>query len=369
MLVELPKRLERIGAFEAGMVRHLVVARERRIHRRAPGHHVGQHAEDDQISQKDAQATPDECVLHTAMAAWPYVPACGAGGRRQLEKHLPEEEGEQPRRVEAVREKRSITRVRTLLRRDPADGQDHVIRLAGEQVAPACAAISQQSDAGRVPPLDLLAVRWLRAGEAETRLLLDPAERGDVLVRAEQDPGLAGTGLRREVGLPLGERVGAAREPARHLRSATRVDRATEHREREAVDLEEHDSRLRGVDRATRTPRDPLHDAKRVRVVVGDRKQHVEDDADRRRDERRQERPEEPVDDEGMRRDGRRGHQEQRVEDEHEQESEHERVRQPKRRHDGNEDRVEDADDERDGERRAVDIDTDARQQPRSDQE
>ena len=158
-------------------------------------------------------------------------------------------------------------------------------------------------------------------------------------------------------------------EPARHLRSATRVDRATEHREREAVDLEEHDSRLRGVDRATRTPRDPLHDAKRVRVVVGDRKQHVEDDADRRRDERRQERPEEPVDDEGMRRDGRRGHQEQRVEDEHEQESEHERVRQPKRRHDGNEDRVEDADDERDGERRAVDIDADAGQQPRGDQE
>ena len=45
-------------------------------------------------------------------------------------------------------------------------------------------------------------------------LLLDPAERRDVLVGAEQDAGLAGAGLRGEVGLPLGEPVAVARRPS-----------------------------------------------------------------------------------------------------------------------------------------------------------
>ena len=107
--------------------------------------------------------------------------------------------------VEAVREERAVARVGALLRLHPADGEDHVIGLAGEQIAAARTSVPQQAPAARVPALDLGAVGRRRAGVSPPRLLLDPAERGDVVVRAEQDPGLARAGLRREVGLPLDE--------------------------------------------------------------------------------------------------------------------------------------------------------------------
>ena len=50
LLVELAERLERVGALEARVVGDLVVAREGRVDRRAPAHHVGEHAEDDQVA-------------------------------------------------------------------------------------------------------------------------------------------------------------------------------------------------------------------------------------------------------------------------------------------------------------------------------
>ena len=78
------------------------------------------------------------------------------------------------------------------------------------------------------------------------RLLLDPAEGGDVLVGAEQDPGLAGAGLGGEVGLPLGQRRSPPRPSQRAmLRRAAAAHRVLEDRQREAVDLEHDQARAR----------------------------------------------------------------------------------------------------------------------------
>ena len=139
-----------------------------------------------------------------------------AGRRDQLEHDLPEEQDERARDVEAVGEERAVAGVRLLLGLDPADGEDHLVGLAREQVAAARPAVDEQPDAGRVAALDLGAVAGRGAGDQRPRLLLDPAERRDVVVRAEQDPRLAGAGLRRQIGLPLGEPVPSVGQPARH---------------------------------------------------------------------------------------------------------------------------------------------------------
>ena len=52
----------------------------------------------------------------------------------QLEHDLPEEEDERARDVEPVREERAVARVRLLLGGHTADGEDHLVRVAGEQV-------------------------------------------------------------------------------------------------------------------------------------------------------------------------------------------------------------------------------------------
>ena len=64
LLVELAQRLHRVGALEPGVVRDLVVAGEGRVDRRAAAHHVGEHAEDDQVADDHAhrrRAAADRC--------------------------------------------------------------------------------------------------------------------------------------------------------------------------------------------------------------------------------------------------------------------------------------------------------------------
>ena len=60
-------------------------------------------------------------------------------------------------------------------------------------------------------------------------------------------PGLAGAGLRREVGLPLGEPVAVLGDPAGHRRRAAVAHRVAQHGQRQPVDLEEEDPRARRV--------------------------------------------------------------------------------------------------------------------------
>jgi hypothetical protein len=90
--------------------------------------------------------------------------------------------------------------------------------------------------------LDLGAICRTRAGDQLRRFLLDPAEGRNVLVRADQNPGLAGTGLRRKVGLPFRESMTSLGKPASHVRGVAVSHRALQDRQCEPVDLEEDDA-------------------------------------------------------------------------------------------------------------------------------
>src|SRR6185437_561723 len=116
-------------------------------------------------------------------------------------------------------EERPVARVRVLLGVDAAAGQDHVVGPTREQVAAARAAVGEQAVTGGMPGLDLGAIRRTGAGDQLRRFLLDLAEGRNVLVRADQNPGLAGAGLRRKVGLPFRESMTSLGKPASHVRS------------------------------------------------------------------------------------------------------------------------------------------------------
>ena len=147
LVVELAQRLERVGPLEAGVVRDLVVAREGRVHRGPAAHDVGEDARDDQVAHEDAEGAAHQRVDAASVAARLHVPADRAERGRPLEDDLPAEEDERARRVVAVGEEPAVAGVRLLLRLHPAHGEDHVLRLAGEEVAAARAAVDEQADA------------------------------------------------------------------------------------------------------------------------------------------------------------------------------------------------------------------------------
>ena len=240
VIVELAQRLERVGPLEAGVMRDLVVAREGRVDRGAPAHDVGENARHDQVAHEDAERAAHQRVDAAAVAARLHVAADRAQRRDPFEDDLPAEQDERARRVVAICEERPVSGIRLLLRIHPADGEDHVLRLAGEQVPAARAAVDEETDAGTEPALELRAIRRRGAGHRRRRLLLHPAKRRDVLVRAQQDARLAGACLRGEIGLPLGEAMRLAR-PARHVRGIAVAHRALQHGLCEAVDLEVDD--------------------------------------------------------------------------------------------------------------------------------
>ena len=105
-----------------------------------------------------------------------------------------------------------------LLRRHPADGEDDLVGVAGEQVAAAAPTRRQEPVAAGAPVLDEGAVGGRGARHHPPRLLLHPAEGGDVVVGAQQEGRLRGARLRRQVGLPLREPVRPAGDPARQVR-------------------------------------------------------------------------------------------------------------------------------------------------------
>ena len=314
-------------------------------------------------------AAAEERIRPAAVAARLDVAPPLARRRDELEDDLPREQDERPGDVVAVGEERPVAGVRLLLRLDAADREDHVVGLAREQVPAARAAVREQPDAGRPPPLDLGAVGRRRAGHHPLRLLLDPAEGGNVLVRAEQDPGLARSGLGGEVGLPLDEAVAVLADPAREVRARSRLHRALQDRQREPVDLEVDDPGHVGRDVLAGAARDPLRHAERVHVVVVDPDDDVEHERRRRRDDRREPGRPQRVDVDPRVLDARRDHQRGRVDDKDEQEVEEDREREPQRRDDRRQNRVDHGEDGGGCHRRAEPGDRDARDDPRREEQ
>ena len=352
LLVELAQGLERVGPHEARVVGDLVVAGEGRVDRRPPAHHVGEHGEDDQVADDDAHRPAHQRVDPAPMSARAHVAPGGPDRRGPLDDHLPHEQHQRPGDVEAVGEEGPVAGVGAALVVGAADREDRCLGLAREQVAATGAAVGEQAVPGRVAALDLGAIGGRGADHHPPLLLLHPAEGGDVLVRAEQDPGLAGSGLRGEVGLPLREPVAVLGDPAGEVGSAAVAHRVTEDRQREPVDLEEDDPGSVGFGLDALPPCHPPDHADGVGVVVVGAEDHLEHHGDRRDHQRGQQRVAERVDadlvDHGL------GElQDQRVGDQHQQEADDEHERQPQRRQQRRDERVEDPDQPGDQERRA----------------
>jgi hypothetical protein len=369
LMVQLAQRLERVGTLEAGVVRDLVVARERCVDGGSATHHVGQHRLNDQIAHDDAHRGAHERVGAATVPARPDVATSFPEGGRPLEEHLPEEQDEDAHDVEAVGEERAVAGVRPFLRLDPADGEDHLVRLPREKVAAARAAVEQEALVARVPPLELRAVRRSRARHHRGRLLLDPPERGDVDVRAEQDARLARAGLRGEVGLPGAQGIPVLAQPAGHVRRVAVAQCTSQDRERESVDLEEDDTGRVGADRRADPARDSLDDPVRKLAVVVDPGHDLDHERHRGREERDEKRPPEAVDTHAPVGQSVGGEQHEGVEHENREEPEHERQRQPDRRDDRREDRVERRDHRCDDERRQEPVDMRAGDDPGRDEQ
>ena len=339
------------------MVGHLVVAREGRVDRGTAFHHVREDAVDDQVADDDAHGRAQERVDPAPVTPRPHVAAPLARRGRDLEEHLPGEEDERPGDVEAVGEKRPVARVGLLLGLEPAHGQDQVVGLSREEVAAARAAVPEQADPRPAPALDLGAVGGRRARHQRPRLLLDPPEGRDVLVGAEEDACLARARLRGEVRLPLGERVRVLREPARHRRGVAVAHRVAQHRQSEAVDLEEEDPGLVGGDALAGPPRLALDRPKRVGVVVVRPDDDLERDADRGRHERDEQGDPERVELDCTFREAVREEEHGGVRKQDEHEAEREGERQAEGRDQRRDDRVQDRDDERDEKRAPESLD------------
>ena len=244
-----------------------------------------------------------------------------------------------------------------------------MVGVAREQVAAARAAVREQALAGREPALDLGAVGRPGAGDQPCRLLLDPAEGGDVVVRAEQDPRLARARLRGEVGLPLEQPVRALGRPAREHGRVAVAHRPLQDGQRQAVDLEEDDAGGVGLDAVVRALRDALDHAQRVDLAAVHAEDGLEHDRDGGGDERHQERPAEARDVDRRGVEVRGGDQDQRVEHEHEQEVDDQRVGQAQRRHERRQHGRQRADEERDDEGVAEVRDRDVRDERRCDEQ
>ncbi len=208
------------------MVRDLVVAREGRVDRGPPLHHVREDAVDDQVADDDAHRRAQERIDAAPVAARADVAPALARGGDPLEDHLPPEEDERPRDVEAVGEEGAVAGVGAPLGLHPADGQDHVVGVAREEVAAARAAVREQPRPPRVPPLDLGAVLRRRADHEHLPSPSRPSGRRGCRrsSRAGSPPGEAPVCDERSVSHSA-RRCAAVLEPARP--SSARARRAS----------------------------------------------------------------------------------------------------------------------------------------------
>ena len=328
------------------MVGDLVVARERRVHRGPAAHHVRHHAEHDEVADEHAQRRAQERVDAAAVAARPDVAAALARRGEQLEPDLPAEQRQRPRDVRAVGQEGPVAGVGALLLLHPADGEDHLVGLAGEEVAAARAAAREQPAPRRQSRARSRRSRPGSSRRRRARRLLHPAEGRDVVVGAEQD---ARPGWRRSARTgpsPTRRARVAVVEPARQVGGVAAAHRPPSTGSGEPVDLEEDDPRhVAALDDALapgHAPQHPQDDS----ACSSTPSEHAHDQRDAASSRTRQQRRPE-----GRRRGGRRGGaraatSRRGVDQQHEQEAERKRVRQgqratsggstaPSTRHDG----------------------------------
>ena len=219
---------------------------------------------------------------------------------RRSRHHVPEVQGD--RAGEAVR----VGEVGEVLARagalpvpDHAHRRRAARRVAREHVAAAGAVHRQQAAAVGVAPLELGRVLAVVGDHRLPALLLVPAEGGHVVVAAQQQPGLAGAGLRGEVALPGNDAMGSLLEPAGHVRGVAFAKRLAQDRLRQSVDLEQDHPRDLGAVGLAHATRPAANDPQLAGVVVEAERRGQQHQRDRHHEGRRdrpQERRRGPVD-------------------------------------------------------------------------
>ena len=147
----------------------------------------------------------------------------------------------------------------------------------------------------RVTPFDLGAVLRRRAGHERAVSFSTQRKAGMSSFEPSRIPAWVAPVCEERSGSHSASRCDRPRASAPASARAL-AHRPLQHRQRKAVDLEEDDAGRVGHDPLARAPRDALHDAQRVDVVVVRAEDGREDDADRRRGERDPERRPERVD-------------------------------------------------------------------------
>ncbi|MFM9124945.1 MAG: AMP-binding enzyme, partial [Actinomycetota bacterium] len=204
------------------MVGDLVVADERGVEDGTARVGVADHGLDGDVAEDDHGDGAQERVAEAALHAGHDVAADLLRGGEQLAADVDDPEHQRAEHRVRVGEVREVVGAAGRAGLQRGDREARVLGVARDEVAAARAAAGEEAAPVGVAALDLRGARGVVRDDELAALLLVPAERGDVLVRAVQDAGLAGAGLRRPVALPaleaavlglpdddLGERIAA----------------------------------------------------------------------------------------------------------------------------------------------------------------
>ena len=184
-----------------------------------------------------------------------------------LEQHLPDEQNERARDVEAVGEEGAVAgfgsfsaSIRLTVRiTSSASPDSRLPRLAPPSTS--------RPDAVCVPALDLGAVGRRRAGHHTPGLLLHPPERRDILVRAKQDPAWLAPVWRRGPA-PIRRARSPPRRASVPWSARCRLASPPQHRQARARRSRGTGFPARRCGSASLAPGDPPDDAQRELVVV-----------------------------------------------------------------------------------------------------
>ena len=217
--------------------------------------------------------------------------------RRPLEHDLPAEQHERSRDVEAVGEERAVAGIGPLLRAHPADGEDHLVGLAREQVAAARAAVDEQPDPGRHGCARSPRSPSGRSRRSSCRSPSRPSGRPGCprWSRAGSRPGWRRSATRGRAPTRSG---GASRRASQRAIVGALPSRIARRRTGSASPSISRKTIPGTSVRASVAlpPRDPLHHPQRVGVVVVGADDHLEHQRDDRHHQRGQQRTRKRVD-------------------------------------------------------------------------
>ena len=217
-LVDPIERLERLHPLRAAMVGELVVVGEVRVDHVRAAVHLLDDQRDVDVAQEHVARGTHAGVLHAAVHLRRDARAAGPSCLVALLEELAQEERERSEVAARAQEEPEERLAVPDALRFVLDGRGRDVRARGvtrDEIADADAVVRQEAFAVGHAPDDLRRVDRAARDHQLLSIAFVPAERRDPVVVPVQDPGLAGGRHRRQDGLPRGEDVAAAADPAR----------------------------------------------------------------------------------------------------------------------------------------------------------